>query len=346
MNSLERVRTVLAGGIPDRVPVCLHNFMLASREAGVRMEEYRVNPEAIARVHLQAVEKYGHDCILVDTDTTMLAEAMGARSECAPDEPGRIVEPAIRSLDEVDKLKVINPETDGRIPAILEAVRLMSKQVGGEVAIRGNADQGGFDLPCMVRGIENFLMDLLDCPDDPRLAELLEVCYQSHLAVHRALVKAGAHLTSMGDSLASPDVTSPRLFSRFARPYEERLVRDLAADGIFVVIHICGDTSRILDVLARYDNCGFELDYKTDARKAKMTAGHNHVLFGNIDPSGVLANGTVEEVRKATRELLSIWKPGGRFVLNAGCAIPPTTPAENIHALMQTAKAFGGYWEV
>ena len=88
MNSLERVRTVLAGGISDRVPVCLHNFMLATREAGVRMEEYRVNPEAIARVHLQAVEKYGHDCILVDTDTTMLAK---------PWEPGRNAPPTSRA---------------------------------------------------------------------------------------------------------------------------------------------------------------------------------------------------------------------------------------------------------
>jgi len=140
MNSLERVGTVLAGGIPDRVPVCLHNFMLAAREAGIPMEQYRVNPGAIARAHLQAVETYGHDCILVDTDTTMLAEALGARSECARNEPGRIVEPAIRSLDEVDRLRVINPETDGRIPALLEAVRLISKQVGSEIAIRGNAD--------------------------------------------------------------------------------------------------------------------------------------------------------------------------------------------------------------
>ena len=84
MNSLERVRTVLAGGIPDRVPVCLHNFMLAVREAGARMEDYRVNPEVIARVHLQAVEKYKHDCIMVDTDTTMLAEAMGPGRNAPP----------------------------------------------------------------------------------------------------------------------------------------------------------------------------------------------------------------------------------------------------------------------
>lgn len=343
MNSLERVQTVLSGGIPDRVPVCLHNFMLAAHEADVRMEDYRVNPEAIARVHLQAVEKYGHDCILVDTDTTMLAEAMGARSECAPNEPGHIAEPAIRSLDEVDRLQVVNPEKDGRIPALLEAIRLMSRQVGREVAIRGNADQAAFGLACLLRGIETFLMDLIDNADDPRLCRLMEVCYQSHLAVHRALAKAGAHFTSLGDSLAGPDVTSPRLFARFARPYEERLVRDLAADGIFVVIHICGDTSRILEVLAEYDSCGFELDYKTDAVKAKGTAGKRHVLFGNIDPSSVLANGTLAEVREATRKLIGLWKPGGRFILNAGCAIPPTTPPENIVALMATVKECGLY---
>jgi MtaA/CmuA family methyltransferase len=343
MNSLQRVQTVLAGGIPDRVPVCLHNFMLAAHEAGVRMEDYRVNPEAIARVHLQAAEKYGHDCIMVDTDTTMLAEAMGARAECAPNEPGRIVEPAIHSLDEVDKLKVADPNTDARIPALIEGIRLISTQVGNEIAIRANADQAAFDLACMVRGVEDFLMELVTQPDDPRLAQLLEVCYQSHLAVHRALAKAGAHLTSMGDSFAGPDVTSPRVFDHFARPYEERLVKDLTADGIFVAIHICGDTSRILDMMAEYAPCGFELDYKTDAVKAKQTAGKRHVLFGNIDPSGVLANGTVEEVRTATRWLVSTWKPGGRFVLNSGCAIPSTTPPENIHAMIETAKECGAY---
>jgi MtaA/CmuA family methyltransferase len=343
MNSLERVRTVLAGGIPDRVPVTLPNFLMAAREAGVRLEDYRINPEVIARVHLQALEKYEHDCIMVDTDTTMLAEALGAGSRCAPNEPGRIVKPAIGSLDEVDRLKVINPERDGRIPALIEAVRLISKQVGGEIAIRGNADQAAFSLACLVRGIEDFLMEIAEQPDNPRIAQLLEICYQSHLAVHRALAKAGAHLTSLGDSLAGPDVVSPRMFKRFARPYEERLVKDLTADGIFVVIHICGDTSKILDMLAEYEPCGFELDYKTDAGKAKQTAGKRHVLFGNIDPSGVLARGTVEQVREATRNLISVWKPQGRFILTAGCDMPAITPPENIHVLIEMAKECGVY---
>lgn len=272
MNSLQRVQAVLAGQVPDRVPVCLHNFMLATREAGIPMEKYRADPQAIAQVHMQALEEYGHDCLLIDTDTTLLAEAMGAESECAPGEAGRIVVPAVRSLSEVDRLKVVNPETDRRIPALLEGIRLLAKQVGNEVAIRGNADQMAFGLACLVRGIQDFLMELAAEPDNPAIFQLLEVCYQSHLAVHRALVRAGAHFTSLGDSLAGPDVVSPRMFDRFARPYQERLVRELAAEGVFTVIHICGNTTKILDALSRYDFCGFELDYKTDAVAAKTTA--------------------------------------------------------------------------
>jgi MtaA/CmuA family methyltransferase len=273
----------------------------------------------------------------------MLAEAMGAKSACAPNEPGRIVEPAIKSLAEVDRLKVINPKTDGRIPVLLEAVRLLAKQVGNEVAIRGNADQMAFDLACMVRGTEDFLMELGSEPDNPAIAQLLEVCYQSHLVVHRALIKAGAHFTSLGDSLAGPDVVSPKMFDRFARPYQERLVKELAEEGIFTVIHICGDTSKLFPLLAQYDFCGFELDYKSDAVAAKRTVGAHHVLFGNIDPSAVIACGSPETVREATRQLISVWKPGGNFILNAGCAIPPATPPENIFALIETAHAEGAY---
>lgn len=343
MTSLERVQAVLAGRIPDRVPVCLHNFLLAAHEAEVSMEQYRSDPAAAARVHLQAVAQYDYDCICIDLDTTLLAEAMGATSACAPGEPGRIIKPAIDSLEDVGKLKPADPERDGRIPVILEAVRMMASAVGGQVAIRASADQGAFSLASMVRGMEDFLMDLAADPDNPAIHQLLEICYQTHLAANRALIKAGAQFTSVGDSPAGPDVISPQMFQRYARPYEERLVRELAKDGVFSLIHICGDTSSILDQLAAYPYCGFELDYKTDIRKAKETAGAKHVLFGNIDPSGVLACGTSAQVYVATRQLIAQWKPRGNFILNAGCAIPASTPSANVAALMRAARDFGAY---
>jgi len=343
MTSLQRIQAVLAGKIPDRVPVCLHNFLMATKEAGVPMEKYLTDPDACARTHLHAVEKYGYDSVCIDLDTTMLAEAMGAKRDHTPSEPGHVAAPAITSLEEVGKLKPVNPERDGRIPVLLEAVRILAKKAGNEIAIRGNADQCAFSLAGLLRGAEDFMLDLAGEPDNPAIGQLLEVAYQSHLATHRALKKAGAHFTSLGDSPAGPDVISPAMFERFARPYQERLVRDLAKDNILPVIHICGNTSVILDQLAQYPFCAFELDYKTDTVKAKATVGAGHVLFGNVDPSGVIARGTPELVRQKTRDLITQWKPGGQFVLNAGCAIPASTPPENLKAFIETAKEFGQY---
>ena len=323
--------------------MCLHNFLLAAKEAGIPLEQTLTDPAATARAHLHALEKYGHDCILIDLDTTLLAEAMGAVRDHTLGAPGHIAGPAISDLSDIGKLRVVDPERDGRIPVLLEAVRILAREVGDEVSIRGNADQAAFSLAGLLRGTEDFLLDLAGDPDNPAIRDLMEVCHQSHLAVHRALKKAGAHFTSLGDSPAGPDVVSPGMFETFARPYHERLVRELARDGIFTVIHVCGNTSAILNQFAAYPLCGFELDYKTDAVLAKSMVGAGHVLFGNIDPSGVIGRGTVQQVRKGAEALIQQWKPGGRFILNAGCAIPECTPPENIIALIDSALEYGSY---
>jgi hypothetical protein len=40
------------------------------------LKDDRLHAEASARVHLQVVDKYEHDWIIADTDTTMLADAL------------------------------------------------------------------------------------------------------------------------------------------------------------------------------------------------------------------------------------------------------------------------------
>jgi uroporphyrinogen-III decarboxylase len=62
-----------------------------------------------------------------------------------------------------------------------------------------------------------------------------------------------------------------------------------------------------------------------------------------VDPSGIIARGTPAQIRETTRELIAVWKPGGNFILNSGCAIPASTPPENLHAFMQAARDFGTY---
>jgi uroporphyrinogen decarboxylase len=48
-------------------------------------------------------------------------------------------------------------------------------------------------------------------------------------------------------------------------------------------------------------------------------------------------------VREKCLEALEILGPGGGFILGPGCALPATTPSENIDILIETAREHGRY---
>lgn len=81
----------------------------------------------------------------------------------------------------------------------------------------------------------------------------------------------------------------------------------------------------------------FELDHKTNALRASDLFSDKATFIGNLDPSGVLALGSPELVRQKTTELLKTFSQTNRFILNAGCAIPPHVPEENIRAMIEAA---------
>ena len=66
-------------------------------------------------------------------------------------------------------------------------------------------------------------------------------------------------------------------------------------------------------------------------------------ILGPIDPSAVLALGTPELVEERCKEAIEVLAPGGGFILGPGCALPPTTPPANVHAMIESAKRYGVY---
>lgn len=77
MNGKQRIQMALAGQMPDRTPVMLHNFLMAIRENGYTVAQYRKNPRVIADVFCNTVEKYGVDGVLLEMDTALLAGCAG-----------------------------------------------------------------------------------------------------------------------------------------------------------------------------------------------------------------------------------------------------------------------------
>jgi uroporphyrinogen decarboxylase len=338
VNGYQRITAAFAGERPDCVPVILHNFMMAAREAGHVFSEWRRDPEKIAGSFIQAVETYGYDGVMFDLDTATLAGALGVPVEQPEDEPALSHGACLQALAEVDDLSPVDVGADPRVQVWLEAVRLLVAHFGDEVLIRGNCDQAAFSLASMMRGPVEWMMDLTDPDNHERATRLLDHCGEAHLQLVRLMAETGAHMASCGDSPAGPSLVSPRMYREFARPWERRIVEEAHRLGLPYVIHICGRTEPILDDMLETGADGFDLDYQTDARVAHDKMKDRAVFVGNLDPSEVIARGTPELVEERSRELVEIFADTPRFVLNAGCAIPADTPPENIRAMIRAAR--------
>ena len=100
-----------------------------------------------------------------------------------------------------------------------------------------------------------------------------------------------------------------------------------------------GDRSGGPDLISQDSYVPSALPWETDVVLARDVFNDRMTYIGNIDPVGVLAQGTPELVEEKTRELLKIFAGVPRFVLNAGCPIPAATPSENITAMMRVARS-------
>jgi MtaA/CmuA family methyltransferase len=338
MNGHERIRAALEGRRPDRVPVMLHNFLMAAREAGHSQRRFRENPAAVAGSFIRAVETYGYDGVLVDIDTVTVAEALGVKVDHPEDQPARWAGPRLTALAQVRDLP---PPSIGRHPRVLiwlEAVRRLKEYFGDEVYVRGNCDQAGFSLAAMMRGPAAWMEDLVDPANRADAHALLAYGTEAALQFLRLMAATGADMVSNGDSPAGPDLISPAMYAEFAGPSEKRLVTEAHALGKPYVLHICGNTTRILEGMLASGADALELDYKTDVTTARDALKGRAVFIGNIDPSGVLAQGTPALVEAKVRELLKVFADVPGFILNAGCAIPAETPPANLRAMIETAR--------
>jgi uroporphyrinogen decarboxylase len=316
----------------------LHNFMMAAREEGISMKEFTENPQAAANAFIHAAEKYDLDGLLIDVSTAVLAGSLGVPVDYPEDEPARTHGTLISSLDEIEDLSPVDVAKDEGIQRWLEITRIVKDYFGEEKYIRGNCDQAPFSLASMVRGSQELMTDLLMEAD--KVHQLLEYTTEAGVQFIRLMADTGAHMVSNGDSVAGPEMIPPEFYREFAFPYDKKLVDEAHRLGLAYTLHICGDAEVILGDMVQTGADALELDYLTDIQKIYDHCHNSTLMIGNLDPSGVIKYGTPELVKQKTLELLEIYRSSPRLMLNAGCAIPPDTPPENIRALNETTHQF------
>ena len=343
MTSLERAMAAVKGKIPDRVPVDLHNFLVAAKMMGEPYSTVFTNAQKIAQSQINAWERFKHDILLVEVGTTTTAEAVGCKVIYRDKDAPVVGNPLLDKLSDVKYLKLPDfYNSGGQMREMIEAIKIITKKIGDKVFIMGRADQGPFSLASQIRGYNNFLLDIALRKNIELIHELLDFCCSVTTRYALALIDAGAHGTSMGESIAGPDVVSPDVYQEFAFPYEKKAIQELKRKGIIVANHICGNVTSIIEKMVETGADILEIDEKTNLQKAKKASQGKTCLLGPISPER-LRRGTPEEIEFLCREALKIAAPGGGFILGPGCAMGGDTPLENIDALVKTVKRYGRY---
>lgn len=346
MNSQERVEAAIRLEEPDRLPIDLHNFLVCAELMEMPYGEVFNSPELIAKSHLKGISLFGHDMVLVEAGVATLAESCGCELEYPENAAPWIKKPLLggKTPEEVKSilrnLDVPDPAKAKPLKTVIDAVRILLDNKGDELFIMGRADQGPFSLACELRGMNDFLLDV--AVEEDYIDDLLEYTSEIYYTYASALMEAGAHATSMGESPAGPSVVSPQVYRKYAMVAEQNVINRLHENKYLISNHICGEVDAILPDMVATGADILELDHETNLELACSKAKGKTCLLGPISPM-ILNQGSPEDVRAETIKVIQIMKGNYGFILGPGCALGGSTKIENIKMLVETGRKHGKY---
>lgn len=341
MNSYERLHAVLNAEPADRVPNFDLMMSFGPQYIGKPLSQYYQDYRVLCEANLAILRDFQLDIVQAISDPYREAADAGLVVEFPYDDLPLNKKPLLVEPDDLKRLKFPAPADGKRMTDRLEAIRYFREQVGGEVPIMGWVE-GALAEAADLRGITVMMTDLVERPD--WVVELLEQCVEVEIAFARAQVEAGADIIGLGDAIASQ--ISPKMYRKFALPYEQRILAAVRQMGAIPRLHICGNTSRLLVDMAQSGATIFDIDWMVDLHQARETLCDNpgddagtRVVCGNLDPVSFFLQGTREQVRDGI--LANARAAAPRWISGGGCEIPRMTPAENIRAQVQTLKELG-----
>ena len=193
-----------------------------------------------------------------------------------------------------------------------------------------------------IRQPELFLRDMIR--DKKNAHRLLDFAVQCTLKwVEYNCNEFGTIPVGLADPATSANLISDRMFREFSKPHMADLLAGIKKiTGSVPGIHICGRTKHIWNDLAELGFPSFSVDNCEDLAELKQTVGDKMKISGNVPPTTVLRNGTIDDVIESVKQCLikGSDSPCG-YSLAVGCEVPLGTPRENLEAYIYAARRYG-----
>ncbi|HEY8500361.1 MAG TPA: uroporphyrinogen decarboxylase family protein [Clostridia bacterium] len=266
-------------------------------------------------------------------DLSVEAEAFGSPVQFSEAETPVVSGHIVSNIDEINNLKI--PRVgDGRTGAYIQAAELASKHINDRPVLGGTI--GPYSLAGRLFGMSEIMVASMLEPDTVHALLTKTTTFLIDYAL--AFKKAGADGIIMAEPAAG--LLSPAQCQEFSSDYVKRIVDSVQDDNFIVILHNCGNTVNLVQSMLSTGSAGLHFGNAVDMKKIMPQIPKETVAFGNIDPAGVMKNGSPEEVRAKTMNLLMEMKPYNNFVLSTGCDTPPGTSLENINALYKALDDF------
>lgn len=334
------------GRNPDYLPLW---YM---RQAGRYLPEYNeirkgktfldlsMTPELSIEVSLQPHRRYGMDGIIMFSDILTPVHAAGIPLHF---EEGRgpVLEKTIRSESELSLIDDYDPGRDN--PYVGETLQGIQSYIddlpqGRKPALIGFAG-APFTLASYIVegsttrkfertkshafGDTSFFLKLLQ-----RLTEITGeyLCYQ---------IEKGARIVQLFDSWGG--ILQGDDYEEFSGQFNAQILSYVRrkAKKPFRFIMFTGNSAHLTDQIAAMDPDGMSLDWRTTDESIEKLPPEL-LLQGNLDP--LILYGSKERVVEATKKVIHRFA-GKKHIFNLGHGIHPSTPLENVQAMIHTVRA-------
>lgn len=203
---------------------------------------------------------------------------------------------------------------------------------------------GPFTIACGIRGMENFINDLLSDPDYAH--ELLDFITTAIInRIKKVREYTGQKPAGFGIADDAIVLLSPALYSEFVLPCHKKIYEALTPENGARSMHLCGNAQPFFPILEKelaiksFDTgfpIKFEQLYDALSPDVQIIGGPQVAL---------LKFGTRAQVKEEVKRILTsgVMEKSKRFVLREGNALSPGTPPENIKAMYEACEEYGYY---
>jgi uroporphyrinogen decarboxylase len=278
-------------------------------------------------------ENYPAVARVMAMDLSVEAEAFGARIEYEDDETPSIKERLIHDTLMIEKLEVPGIG-EARTSEFLKAAKMVAENINDRPVF--GCMIGPFSLAGRLFDISEMMILTLMDPGNSHI--LIRKCTSFLKEYAQAFKKSGIDGIMIAEPAAG--LLSADMCGEFSSAFVREIVDYVQDDGFMVVLHNCGNTEELVESMASTGAKGLHFGNAVDMMEILSKAPADRLVFGNIDPVGIIKNSRPDRIKSEVKNLLKKTSGYNNFVLSSGCDIPYGTSGENIDAFFGALEEY------